>query len=169
MVLEGAYPGTMILRVIGAVLSCWGTLAMNRVFMLLLMAVSVFVAIPSPSCAAAVEDIQVKLSQSRQQTMAMLSEGDKSVLEMRYEEALASSKEVDANLQSALADPTLRTKHALLEEFKQVWTVFKATRDQEIVPLLMAGKQDQARALAQKVQLGRFKRMNDLLDEARSK
>jgi hypothetical protein len=143
--------------------------AMNRLYVLLLVSIAVFVAMPSTAFAGKVEDIQTRLNQSRQQTMAMLSEADKGVLEMRYEEALASSKEVDASLQSAMADPSLQAQHSRLEEFKQVWEVFKTTRDQEIVPLLMAGKQDQARALAQNVQSGRFKRMNDLLDAARSK
>lgn len=142
---------------------------MNRLYVLLLVSIAVLVAMPSSAFAGKVEDIQTRLNQSRQQTMAMLSEADKSVLEMRYEEALASSKEVDASLQSAMADPSLRTQQVPLEEFKQVWEVFKTTRDQEIVPLLMAGKQDQARALAQNVQSSRFKRMNDLLDVARPK
>jgi FlaG/FlaF family flagellin (archaellin) len=142
---------------------------MNRLYVLLLVATSFLVATPSTVFAGKVEDIQNTLNQSRQQTMAMLSETDKTVLEMRYDEALASSKEVDASLQSALADPSLQAQHASFEAFEQVWDVFKTTRDQEIVPLLMAGKQDQARALAQKEQLPRFKRMNDLLDVARSK
>lgn len=142
---------------------------MNRLYALLLVSVSLLVATPSTAFAGKVEDIQTRLNQSRQQTMAMLSETDKSVLEMRYEEALTSSKEVDASLQSALADLSLQARHDALESFEQVWDAFKTTRDDEIVPLLMAGKQDQARALAQKVQLPRFKRMNDLLDVARAK
>jgi hypothetical protein len=142
---------------------------MNRPYVLLLVAISFLFTIPSMAFAGKVEDIQTKLNQSRQQTMAMLSEPDKTVLEMRYEEALAFSKEVDAGLQSALADPSMQAQHAPLEAFQRVWEVFKTTRDQEIVPLLMAGKQDEARALAQKVQSSRFKRMNDLLDAARPK
>jgi hypothetical protein len=141
---------------------------MNRLYVLLLVSISFFVA-TSTAFAGKVEDIQTKLNQSRQQTMAMLSETDKTVLEMRYEEALASSKEVDASLRNALADLSLQAQHASFEEFKQVWDTFKTTRDQEIVPLLMAGKQEQARALAQSAQLDRFKRMNVLLDNARSK
>ena len=142
---------------------------MNRFYQLLLVSISLFVAMPSTAFAGKLEDIQSTLNQSRGQTMAMLSETDKTALQMRYEDALASSKEVDANLQRALADPALQAQHAKLVEFKQVWDVFKATRDQEIVPLLMAGKQGQGRALARTVQLPRFKHMNDLLDAARSK
>ena len=93
---------------------------------------------------------------------------DKSVLEMRYEDALASSKEIDTRLGSASADPALKAKQATLGEFRTVWDAFKATRDREIVPLLMAGERDKARALAQQVQAGRFKRMNELLDSARA-
>lgn len=142
---------------------------MNRLYVLLFVAIAFLGAMPSSAFAGKLDDVQTRLNQSRQQTMAMLSETDKSVLEMRYEEALASSKEVDASLQGAMADPSLQAQHVVLEEFKQVWEVFKTTRDQEIVPLLMSGKQDQARELAQKVQSARFKRMNDLLDAARPK
>ncbi len=142
---------------------------MNHCHRLLLLAIPLLLAMPSGAFAGKVEDIQTKLNQSRQQTMAMLSETDKTALDMRYEDALASSKEVDTNLQRALADPALQAQHAQLVEFKQVWDVFKATRDQDIVPLLMAGKQDQGRAMARKVQLPRFKQLNALLDAARSK
>ena len=135
---------------------------------LLLLPILLYVATSSLALAGQVEDIQAELNQSRQQTMAMLSEVEPGVLEMRYADALVSSKEVDASLQRALADPALQAQHGSLEAFKQIWDVFKTTRDQEIVPLLMAGKQDQARALAQKVQAGRLKQMNDLLDDARS-
>jgi hypothetical protein len=169
MILQGADHECRIFRTVGAGLIQSRAFTMNRLYVLLLVSISFFVATPSTAFAGKVEDIQTKLNQSRQQTMAMLSETDKTVLEMRYEEALASSKEVDASLQSALADLSLQVQHASFEEFRQVWDVFKTTRDQEIVPLLMAGKQDQARALALKVQLGRFKRMNVLLDGARSK
>jgi len=142
---------------------------MNWFHKLLLALVPFCAALPSMALAGPVDDIQTLLNQSRQQTMAMLSEKDKSVLEMRYEDALASSKEIDARLQSALADPALKDKQATLAEFKTVWLVFKSTRDREIVPLLMAGEQDQARALAQKVQSGRFQKMNELLGSARTK
>lgn len=140
---------------------------MNRFY--IFFASIVFVAATSTAFAGKVEDIQTKLNQSRQQTMAMLSEMDKGVLEMRYEEALASSKEVDARLQRAMADSSLLAQHMTLEEFKRVWNAFKTTRDQEIIPLLMAGKHAPARALAQQVQAARFKQMNDLLDTAKSK
>jgi predicted double-glycine peptidase len=126
-------------------------------------------AIPSAALAGQVEDIQAELNQSRQQTMAMLTEKDHAVLEMRYDDAIASSKAVDASLQRALTDPALAAQHGSLETFKQVWDVFKTTRDDEIVPLLLNGKQNEAKALAQKEQLPRFKQMNDLLDIARSK
>jgi hypothetical protein len=141
---------------------------MNRLYCLLLVSIQFLAAMPSTALAGPIEDIQTMLNQSRQQTMAMLSEMDRSVLEMRYEDALTSSKGIDARLQRALQDSTLQSKQASLEEFKKVWDVFKSTRDREIVPLLMAGERDKARALAQQVQAGRFKRMNDLLDLARS-
>lgn len=142
---------------------------MKWFFRLLLAALPVSFTLSSTALAGTVDDIKTLLNQSRQQTMSMLSESDKSALDMRYEDALASSKDIDVRLQSAIADPALKDKRATLSEFKSIWLAFKATRDQEIVPMLMAGEQDKARALAKKVQFGRFQRMNELLDSARTK
>lgn len=114
--------------------------------------------------AGQVSDIKAALVATRAHTMAMLSENDVAVLEMRYEEALQSSKQVDLLLSLATDDKTLSSVQARLAEIKAVWDQFKITRDKEIIPALFAGERDKARALAQKVQAGRFKMMNDLLD-----
>jgi hypothetical protein len=65
--------------------------------------------VPTAALAGRVDDIQAKLNQSRQQTMAMLSEKDHAVLEMRYDDAIASSNEADASLQRA--GPVLLAQH----------------------------------------------------------
>lgn len=106
-------------------------------------------------------DIKAALAATRQHTMAMLAEGDRTVLEMRLEEAVKSSKDVDALLAGALGNEALRPS---LTQFMAVWEAFKKTRDAEIIPALFAGQRDKARGMAQSVQAGRFKKMNDLLD-----
>jgi hypothetical protein len=141
---------------------------MNRVHWLLLVSIQFLLALPTTAFAGPLEDIQTLLNQSRAQTMAMLSESDRSVLEMRYEDALSSSKELDVSLKRALNDTRMQPKQVALKQFKKIWEVFKTTRDQEIVPLLMAGDSEKARMLAKKVQFGRFKRMNEILDAARA-
>lgn len=106
------------------------------------LAVLVWIALGSPAQAGQVADIQSTLTMTRQHTMAMLSEADRSVLDMRYEEALKSSQDLDARLVAALKDPSLQPK---LTQFKAVWEAFKKTRDEEIIPALMSGARQGAR------------------------
>lgn len=130
---------------------------------LLLLCFAVFGNIAAAQAGQA-SDIKNALATTRSHTMAMLSEGDRAVLDMRYEEALQSSKKVDALLGSAISDKSLAAVQPTLKQFNGIWEEFKATRDKEIIPALFAGERDKARGLAQKVQAGRFKKMNELLD-----
>ena len=114
--------------------------------------------------AGPVGDIKSSLTSSRQQTMAMLSEDDHSVLEMRYEDVIKSSKHLDALLGASLKNDALRGARPTLGQFKEVWEAFKKTRDEDIVPALMAGSRLKARAMALTSQAPRFKEMNTLLD-----
>lgn len=134
---------------------------MHKMFALFLaiLALSGFMAAAAYAGQAA--DLKASLATTRQHTMAMLGESDRTVLEMRYEEALKSSKDLDAALAAALGNEALRPG---LIQFKGVWEAFKTTRDVEIIPALFAGERDKARELAQKVQAARFKKMNELLE-----
>ncbi|MEO5348791.1 MAG: hypothetical protein H7836_04000 [Magnetococcus sp. YQC-3] len=52
----------------------------------------------------------------------------------------------------------------LLKGFNAVWTLFKTTRDEKIIPLTMAGKKEEARYLAGGVQRDRMDKMLAILD-----
>ena len=114
--------------------------------------------------AGPIGDIKSTLTSTRQQTMAMLSEDDHAVLEMRYEEALKSSKNLDVLLAAALKNGSLGAIQPTLAQFKVIWEEFKKTRDNEIVPALMSGSHLKARAMALTIQAPRFKKMNELLE-----
>ena len=130
----------------------------------LFLAALSWLVLAAPAHAGPVGDIKTTLATTRQQTMAMLSEDDHAVLEMRYEDALKSSKALDALLAAALKNDALRAAGPTLSQFKTVWETFKKTRDTDIVPALMAGSNLKARALAMTIQAPRFKKMNELLD-----
>lgn len=118
----------------------------------------------SPVQAGPVGDIKTTLTTTRQQTMSMLSEDDRAVLEMRYDDALKSSKDLDNLLAAALRNDALRTAQPTLTQFKTIWEAFKKTRDSEIIPMLYAGERLKARYTALTVQAPRFKKMNELLE-----
>jgi 3-dehydroquinate dehydratase len=136
---------------------------MQKAVVTLLAAFACFV-VPCPAHAGPVGDIKSTLATTRQQTMAMLSEDDHAVLEMRYEDALKSSKDLDTLLAAALKNDALRSDQPTLAQFRTVWEAFKKTRDADIIPALMSGSRLKARAMALTVQAPRFKKMNELLD-----
>jgi hypothetical protein len=136
---------------------------MKNTFSALLVLFTWFVITASVQ-AGPIGDIKSTLTTTRQQTMAMLSEDDRAVLEMRYDDALKSSKDLDNRLAAALKNDALRAAQPTLLQFKTTWEAFKKTRDSEIIPLLMAGSNFKARAMAFTVQAPRFKQMNELLD-----
>ncbi len=114
--------------------------------------------------AGPVGDIKSTLTTTRQQTMSMLSEDDRAVLEMRYDDALKSSKDLDGLLAAALKNKSLLPAQPTLIQFKAVWEEFKKTRDVEIIPMLFAGDRLKARLTAFTTQAPRFKKMNELLE-----
>lgn len=119
---------------------------------------------PSSALAGQVGDIKSTLGATRQQTMAMLSEDDRAVLEMRHDDALKSSKDLDALLAAALKNEALRAAQPTLLQFRTIWEAFKKTRDSEIIPMLFAGDRLKARYTALNEQAPRFKKMNELLE-----
>lgn len=120
--------------------------------------------LPNLVLAGPVGDLKSTLSNTRQYTMAMLSEEDRSVLEMRHEEAMKYSQALDAQLAAALKNNALRSAQPTLKQFKTLWDEFKKTRDSEIIPLLYAGDRMKARLKAMTSQAPRFKKLNELLD-----
>jgi hypothetical protein len=137
--------------------------AMKRTLAALLASFA-WLTLSGPAQAGQVADIKATLNVTRQHTMAMLSEDDRAVLEMRYEEALASSKDLDALLGAALKSEALSAIRPKLMQFQIIWDGFKQTRDEEVIPALLAGARDKARDLAQRVQAPRFKQMSELLE-----
>jgi len=129
-----------------------------------LLASFAWLVIACPAQAGPVAEIKSTLGTTRQQTMAMLSEDDRAVLEMRYDDALKSSKDLDALLAAAAKNEALRAAQPTLAQFKTIWEAFKKTRDGEIVPMLFAGDRLKARFKALSVQAPRFSKMNELLD-----
>ena len=130
--------------------------------MVALLSMFAWIVFPCLVQAGQIADIKATLMTTRQHTMAMLSEDDRTVLEMRYDEALKSSKDLDALLASAVNDESLHAIQPTLLQFKAIWEEFKTTRDKEVIPALFAGERDKARGLAKNVQAGRFTKMNEL-------
>ena len=114
--------------------------------------------------AGPIGEIKATLTTTRTQTMAMLGEDDRAVLEMRHDDAIKSSKHLDALLAAALKNEALRAALPTLTQFKTLWDAFKKTRDSEIIPMVYAGEHMKARYTAFTEQAPRFKKLNELLE-----
>ena len=56
-------------------------------------------------------------------------------------------------------------KDAQLKELVEVWGAFKKTREADLVPAILAGRDDEARKLAGGVQKERYTRVQELIGE----
>ncbi len=136
---------------------------MNKTIAVLLASI-VWLTVSFDVRAGPVGEIKSTLTKTREQTMSMLSEEDRAVLDMRYDDALKSSKVLDSLLAAALKNDALRAAQPTLTQFRTTWEAFKKTRDGEIIPMLLAGDRLKARFTAFSEQAPRFKKMNELLD-----
>ena len=56
-------------------------------------------------------------------------------------------------------------KEAIFSELHETWMAFKKTREEEVIPLILQGKDESARKIAEGIQKERLKKLNDLCDE----
>jgi len=95
--------------------------------------------------------------------MAVTGNADR---ETWHQEIKERSKEINEGIQRLLGrnrnDSSLITQ---LEELDKVNKAFIQTRDDQLIPLIQAGKMDQAKALALGVQAGRYNKMRDISTE----
>ncbi|HZW26051.1 MAG TPA: hypothetical protein VFF26_11255 [Gallionella sp.] len=56
-------------------------------------------------------------------------------------------------------------KEAQFKEMAETWAAFKKTRETELVPLILKGKEDEAKKLAGGIQKERYMRVSDLINE----
>jgi predicted PolB exonuclease-like 3'-5' exonuclease len=88
----------------------------------------------------------------------MLNAKDKSALD----ELNAKVQAASAKLDSVLAAMT-GSDAKVAADFKVVWDQFKATREKEIIPALYKGNANDAKKIADGIQLGRLSRMWDII------
>lgn len=124
------------------------------VFMLL----SVFIAFAAHAGEFAV--LKQKMLEARYSLYIMLDNGDKRGPDQQ-KRVQETSDAVSAML-SGMKAPAGR--EAQFKELDSTWKAFKKTREEELVPLILARKQKEAEEIATGVQNDRFKKMMDLCD-----
>jgi len=104
--------------------------------------------------ASSTSDTCVALANARTALYSMLSVKDKTAIDGLNTKVQATSTRVDSLLAGMTgADAKVAT------DFKTVWDQFKATRDEQIIPAIYKGSIDDAKKIADGIQLERFSKM----------
>lgn len=106
-------------------------------------------------------DLKKKINDARESLVTMVKNKDKRGADQQ-KLVKDTADAVSATLAKIKAPAA---KEAKFKELVATWNAFKETREGELVPLLLAGKQEEAEKLAGGVQKERFKKVNDLCDE----
>jgi hypothetical protein len=132
---------------------------MKKVLAGLMMLCFVFVVVSAN--AGHFDDLKKKLGDARESLVTMVKNKDK-----RGADQQKLVKDTADAVSAALAGMKAPAgKEAQFKELVDTWAAFKKTREDELVPALLAGKQEDAEKLAGGIQKDRFKRVNDLCDE----
>lgn len=105
--------------------------------------------------------LKKKLSLARETLLTLVKEPTKRGADQQKLVA-DTANDVSAYL-SEITPP--KGKEAQWEEYKKTWGEFKGTREKEIVPAVLAGKQAEADKLAKGIQKERLDKMNRILDD----
>ena len=120
----------------------------------------VFVAVLAHAGEVAI--LKQKLVDARYALWVMLDNGDKRGVDQQ--KLVKDTADAVSAMLASMKAP--KGKETQFKELVETWKAFKKTREEELVPLILAkGKQKEAETVATGIQNGRFKKMMDLCDE----
>jgi hypothetical protein len=108
--------------------------------------------------AAPADDACAALMEARGHLVTMIGSSDQAAYPDLKAKIYAASDKVDAVV-NAMQKSYNSSDEAQAKAFKPVWEAFKATRNNEIIPAMFAGKVADAKALAIGIQAERMKQM----------
>ena len=124
----------------------------------------VLMAVSSFANSADVDDVANALNDARANLLQMISATDPAAQKNLKAKVDAASNVLDAALETLLSDKAMPVdKVEQLKIFKDNWEAFKTTRENEIIPAVLAGKVDVAKAIAKGVQAERMQKMKAAL------
>ena len=113
--------------------------------------------------AAPSDDACSALMEARGHLVAMIGSTDKATHNDLVPKIHAASSKLDAVLNSMQKSYNAGNE-TQANAFKPVWEAFKATRENEIIPAVLAGKNADAKALATGIQTERMKQMRGAMN-----
>jgi hypothetical protein len=106
-------------------------------------------------------DLRTELSAARESLVTMMTNKDKRGADQQ-KIVKATADAVSAHLAKMKAPAG---KEAQFKELNEAWNAFKKTRETELVPAILAGKEDEARKLAGGIQKERITKCQQLVSD----
>lgn len=132
---------------------------MKKVLAGLVMVCFVFIAVSAQ--AGQFGDLKKRIGDARDSLVTMVKNKDKRGADQQ-KLVKDTADAVSAGLAGMKAPAG---KEVQYKELVDTWNAFKKSREEEVVPLLLSGKQEEAEKLAGGVQKERFMKINALCDE----
>jgi len=108
------------------------------------------------SVALSAAEMGAKLNGVRAALLAMMATKERAGQDKLREQIDTLTKQIDQTFSDLLAARLADDLKARVKKVQEPWRAFRDTRDRELIPLILAGKLDQANALATGAQAERF-------------
>lgn len=106
-------------------------------------------------------DLRTKVSAARSSLISLMLHADQ-----RGPEQQKLVKDTADAVSAAIARMKAPAgKEAQFKEMSETWAAFKKTRETELVPLILKGKDEEAKKLAGGIQKDRYMKVSDLINE----
>ncbi len=132
---------------------------MKKLIVLLLLAFSVLFALPA--MAEDFKELRVKMNAARESLITMAT--DKTKRDSEQQKRVKDTADAVSSLITRLKAPA--GKEAQFKEMVETWNAFKKTRETELVPAILAGKDDEALKIAGGIQKTRFAKCLSLVGD----
>ena len=106
-------------------------------------------------------DLRVKATAARESLVTMLVNKDKRGAD--HQKVVKETADAVSATLSKMKAPA--GKEAQMKELLDNWNAFKKTREDELVPAILAGREDEARKLAGGIQKDRYTRVQELIGQ----
>jgi len=123
-----------------------------------LLLLAALIPLSTAALAAPADDACTALMEARGHLVAMIGSTDKAANDGLKAKIHAASTKVDATV-AAMGKSYNAGDESKAAAFKPVWEAFKNTRESEIIPLVYAGKNADAKAIATGIQAERMGKM----------
>ncbi len=111
-------------------------------------------------------NLTIAIEDVRRTLLTLMIESDKDKLEANLQAITDKTEVIDGHIAFMLSKNNHFDKEAInsIKKLKSIWTLFKTTRDEEVLPAIFEGRLDAAKQIAINIQEQRYRKIIDISD-----